>query len=59
MQAGWRREVNAILDALAKIAVRVHLRVLWRPRLKVASSAFECWRHEMRGRRFKGENEKK
>ena len=27
-------EVNAILDALAKVATRVHLRFLWRPRLK-------------------------
>ena len=28
------REMNEILDALAKVAVRVHLRFLWRPRLK-------------------------
>lgn len=27
-------EVNEILDALAKVAVHVHLRFLWRPRLK-------------------------
>ena len=28
------REMNDILDALAKVAVRVPLRFLWRPRLK-------------------------
>ena len=28
------RQVNQILDALVKVAVPVHLRFLWRPRLK-------------------------
>jgi predicted nucleic acid-binding protein len=28
------REVNQILDALVKVAIPVHLRFLWRPRLK-------------------------
>jgi putative PIN family toxin of toxin-antitoxin system len=27
-------EVNEILDALAKVALHIHLRFLWRPRLK-------------------------
>jgi predicted nucleic acid-binding protein len=29
-----RREVSDMLDALVKVAVPVHLRFLWRPRLK-------------------------
>jgi len=28
------KEVNEILDALAKVSIPVHLRFLWRPRLK-------------------------